>query len=133
MRVTLCNEDGCRDLYIHKLVAYNFLGWPMEHQTVHYNGDLTDNSMNNLYLRKSLQRDTSARPLQEYEYDEFSRQWGKKVQIVETGDVFRSVRDCAKYINGDYGSIYACLRGDRNEHRGLTFRYYSQERLGSHV
>jgi hypothetical protein len=80
--------------------------------------------VSNLYLRKRVRQVTTARPLEGSETQEFNRQWGKKVRIVETGEVFRTVRDCASYINGDYSSIYAVLRGHRDSHRGFTYEYH---------
>lgn len=123
-RVTLCNGGKCREFYIHKLVALCFFDFPMEDQVIHYDGDFSNNAINNLYLRKRVRQVTMARPLVETETEEFRRQWGKRVRIVETGEVFRTVRDCASYINGDYSSIYAVLRGHRESHRGFTYEYH---------
>ncbi len=123
-RVTLCNQGTCREFYVHKLVAFCFFNFPLEDQVVHYDGDMANNSVRNLYLRKRVRQDTSARPLVDTETEEFRRQWGKRVRIVETGEVFRTVRDCASYINGDYSSIYAVLRGHRDSHRGYTYEYH---------
>lgn len=124
LRVTLCHEGKCREFYIHKLVALCFFNFPLEDQVIHYDGDFTNNVANNLYLRKRIRQVTSARPLEGSETEEFRRQWGKRVRIVETGEVFRTVRDCASYINGDYSSIYAVLRGHRESHRGFTYEYH---------
>ncbi|QGZ17277.1 HNH endonuclease [Arthrobacter phage Giantsbane] len=124
LRVTLCHEGKCREFYIHKLVAFCFFNFPLEDQVIHYDGDTTNNSVSNLYLRKRVRQITSARPLEGSETEEFRRQWGKRVRIVETGEVFRTVRDCASYINGDYSSIYAVLRGHRDSHRGFTYEYH---------
>ena len=124
LRVTLCEGGKCREFYIHKLVARCFFDFPLEDQVIHYDGDVTNNAVNNLYLRKRVRQVTSARPLKGSETEEFRRQWGKRVRIVETGEVFRTVRDCASYINGDYSSIYAVLRGRRESHRGFTYEYH---------
>ena len=124
LRVTLCHGGRCREFYIHKLVAFAFFDFPLEDQVIHYDGDVTNNAVNNLYLRKRVRQITTARPLEGTETEEFNRQWGKKVRIVETDQVFRTVRDCADYINGDYSSIYACLRGARDSHRGFTYEYH---------
>ncbi len=124
LRVTLCHEGKCREFYIHKLVAFCFFNFPLEDQVIHYDGDVTNNAISNLYLRKRVHQVTSVRPLEGSETEEFRRQWGKRVRIVETEEVFRTVRDCARYINGDYSSIYAVLRGQRESHRGFTFEYH---------
>ena len=56
-----------------------------------------------------------------------NRARARKVRIVETGDIFLTVENCAKYIGGDPSSIYRVLRGERISHKGLTFEYYYEE------
>lgn len=123
MRVVLCNKGVNREFYVHKLVAQAFLNFPLEDQVIQYDGDLSNNAVNNLYLRKRVAKQIRARPLEREEGAEFTRQWGRKVRIIETGEIFRTVRDCAEWINGDYSCIYAVLRGDREQHRGFTYEY----------
>jgi hypothetical protein len=120
MRVSLSANGRVRDFYVRRLVAEAFFtGYDPREQVIHYNGDKEDCSVNNLRLRKRPRLDDVA---------VFSsrKQTGKRVEVVETGDVYRTARDCAHYIGGDYGSVYACLRGDRRSHMGYTFRYYDE-------
>lgn len=44
------------------------------------------------------------------------------VLIVELNLKFDSIKDCAKYINGDRSTITKCLKGKAKTHRGYTFR-----------
>lgn len=48
---------------------------------------------------------------------------GLRVRIVETGEEFNSVTDCAKAIHGNIGMIHDVVRGNRNRHtyKGLHF------------
>ena len=118
LRVMLCHEGVTRDFYIHQLVAMAFFGdfTPGTH-VQHVNGNLEDNATWNLRLKRGRETHFSDyRPPRK-------RQVGRRVQIVETGEVFRTVRDCADHIGGDYASIYACLRGERKTHLGYTFEY----------
>ena len=48
---------------------------------------------------------------------------GKRVRIVETGERFDSISDCAKAINGSVGTIHDVLYGNRNRttYKGLHF------------
>jgi hypothetical protein len=125
LRVRLADEfHVLREFYIHKLVGKAFWNYPMEDQTIHYDGDIQNNNATNLRLRRRERMATSAQPLRGGESEEYRRQWGQPIRIVETGEIFRTVRDCASYINGDYSSIYACLRGDRSTHRGYSFTYH---------
>lgn len=83
------------------------------------NGDITDNFVGNLRLRKAARRAILDRaPISE------GRVWGKRVRVLETGAIYRTVRDCAAHIRGDHSTIYACLRGERKTHRGYTFEYW---------
>lgn len=120
LRVSLSNGGVVRDHYIHQLVAMCFFGSFEEGTQMNWvNGDITDNFVGNLRLRKaSRQAILDRAPIRD------SRAWGKRVRIPETGAIYRTVRDCAQHIRGDYSSIYAVLRGDRKSHRGYTFEYY---------
>ena len=51
----------------------------------------------------------------------------KPVKVKETGEVYRGVRRCADEIHGDFGTIYACLRGERKTHQGFTYEYVEDE------
>lgn len=43
------------------------------------------------------------------------------VRIVETGQTFDSLRDCADTIGGKYQLVSAVLHGSQRRHRGFTF------------
>lgn len=120
MKVVLYNDYGPRAHYVHRLVALCYLnGYREGIHVSHFDTDHTNNNVNNLRLRGGRPSETLG-PLSP------RTEWGSRIQIVETGEVFRSVRDCARYIGGDYGAIYACLRGDRRKHLGYTFIYHEE-------
>ena len=48
---------------------------------------------------------------------------GIKVRIVETGETFDSIIDCAKAIKGNPGAIHRVLHKQRRSHRGLHFEF----------
>lgn len=120
LRVSLSTGGVVQDRYIHQLVAKCFFGrFEYGTQIDWVNGDITDNFVGNLRLRRaSRQAILDLAPPSE------GRVWGKRVRIPETGAIYRTVRDCASHIRGDYSSIYAVLRGDRKSHRGYTFEYW---------
>lgn len=105
--------------YVHRVVAMTFFEEYREGMRVkHIDDDRTNNRFDNLKLLEPQKADGAifvplGRPKP-----------GIRVQIVETGDVFRSVRDAANYIGGSYSAIYACLRGDRKHHLGLHFQWF---------
>lgn len=47
---------------------------------------------------------------------------GIRVEIVETGETFDSITDCARHINGSAGTIHHVLNGERKSHKGYRFR-----------
>ena len=51
----------------------------------------------------------------------------RKIKVVETGKIYMSARTCARHIDGDFSSIYACLRGEHTKHKGYTFEYVEGE------
>lgn len=50
---------------------------------------------------------------------------GRRIRIVETGEIFNSISDCAKAINGSAGTIHDVLHNNRNRtsYRGLHFEF----------
>ena len=121
------NKDGYYELTIytidrrkvtkrvHRLVANAFLD---EHPNLvvnHINGVKTDNSVSNLEFVTAKQNSTLASEMGLYKT--------KSVRIIETGEVFDSIANCAESINGDSASISNCLNGRMKTHRGLSFEY----------
>lgn len=132
LRVALSKNGIIEQFYVHQLVFKSFVGdfKPSEH-ILHFNDNREDNRVENLRLRKrDKDRPKEIAPIADIAYEramrERRREWGRNVVVLETGDVFRTVRDCANYINGDYGAIYKCLRDEQGSHKGYTFQYYDE-------
>lgn len=49
---------------------------------------------------------------------------GKRVELLETGECFDSISECAKEINGSPGSVHDALNNNRNRssHKGFHFK-----------
>jgi NUMOD4 motif len=52
----------------------------------------------------------------------------RAIRILETGEKFDSLTECAHSINGSIGDIHQCLSGKRKHHRGYTFEYIDEGR-----
>lgn len=118
IRVHLTNEDGTREEYIHQMVASAFVrGWRPRTQVMHFDGDKSNNRVDNLRVRSRRFYPEDVR-IRHYR--------GQSVRIVETGEIFRSIRDCARKIGGDYSTIYQCLKGKRKTHLGFTYEFYKE-------
>lgn len=55
--------------------------------------------------------------------NEYRGRPGVRVQIVETGEVFESLTDCAKAIDGYPNRVHDVIYGNRKTHRGYHFKF----------
>jgi hypothetical protein len=117
--VILFNGGIRKEFYVHQLVAVVFLGGYRTGMHVqHSDGNKNNNHVSNLRLRGRRSTDIEYEP---------SHIKGRRVRIIETGEIFLNAYTCAKYINGHASNIYACLRGKYKTHMGYTFEYYDEE------
>ena len=63
------------------------------------------------------------RPNYDISRKEYRGRKGIKLRIMETGEVYDSISDCAKNINGSSGTIYDILKGKRNRHTHKGFHF----------
>lgn len=128
IRVTLYSqveiEDGSmrtvgHTRYLAQLVAQAFFGdWREGLRVTHNDGDKSNNALWNLKLRQGIVG---------MHYESRKAFTGKPIRVVETGEEFRTVKDAATYLGGDFASIYKVLRGKRKRHLGYTFEYIEGE------
>lgn len=104
---------------IHRLVAEAFLN-PQEGLDVnHIDGNKLNNHVSNLEFV------TRSRNLQ-HAYDNGLNPRSRSVRIVETGEIFNSVTECARHIGSCHQNICKCLnKNDRIHHscKGFHFEY----------
>ena len=122
LRVALSRDGVIKDFYIHQLVAQHFVrNFVPGTKIRHYDDDKTNNALYNLRLFRGERVESVHRRRNE------RLPWGQRVRIAETGEIFRSARDCARHIGGDYSSIYAVLRGERRSHLSYSFEWVHPE------
>lgn len=115
-KIRLYNDDGYQDFYVHRLVMRAFGHKMFEgDQVKHKNDNRSQNHISNLYV---VNRKKSLIP----RYQPVSLR-GRPIFVVETGEIFSNARECAYKLNGSYSAIYACLRGERKQHLGFTYKY----------
>lgn len=109
------NKKG-RSKYIHELLADAFIGKREKGMTInHKDGDKTNNDISNLEIvtyKENLR----------HAYENGLNKHPKPVKIVETGETFDSLKECANAIGGHSSNIVKCLNGELQSHKGLHFK-----------
>ena len=104
--------------YVHRLVAETWIPNPNDYPQVnHINGNKDDNSVENLEwtTRSQNMRHAYRTGLLKVE--------GTPIRILETGEVYESISECARRIGVSRGHISNCLAGRNQTCRGHHFEY----------
>ncbi|CAM8225625.1 NUMOD4 motif-containing HNH endonuclease [Enterobacter rongchengensis] len=126
--VTLCNENGCKQLSVHRIVASHFLGSGAEGEVVnHIDGDKLNNTVSNLEWCTHSDNNIHALthglrvPKSGQNHHRFS------APVIATrlssGEEYTLCGE--KEIRGmgfDYATVRNCVAGKRKRHKGFTFR-----------
>ncbi len=121
LRVGLKKENS---RYIHRLVAETYI--PNEDpndkiQVNHLDGNKLNNCIGNLEWCTPRENDLHA-----YSTGLHQPKKGRMVRIIETGEYFKSLSDCARHIGGDKSHIYHCATGKNETHKGYHFEYVDE-------
>lgn len=122
--VVLCKDAKMYTKKIHRLVAETFIPNPMGKQEVnHKDGVKRNNRLTNLEwcTREENIQHAVRNGLQKRPYDAGSPR--KRIRIVETGELFDSISDCARHIGDDpsHTHISSCINGRRKTHKGYHY------------
>lgn len=124
--VRLRNGLVTRNLYIHRLVADAFFdGDHDEFEVNHLDGNKTNNFLGNLEWctrRENAQHAVRTGLFTPYRLPPHPHEC-KRVRIVETGEIYDSLTNCAESIGGHKTAISACILGKVKTHKGYHFEH----------
>lgn len=104
---------------IHRLIADTFLGPQPELVVNHINGDKHDNRVENIEWVTAKQNSTLAAEAGLYKT--------QAVRVIETGEVFKSVKTCGESLNVHPSNISMTVSGKRSSSGGLHFEYIGED------
>ena len=131
-QVILLKDKKRKYASVHRLVAEAFLPNPdKKPQVNHIDGNKKNNRLDNLEW-------VTASENMKHSYDSKIRvpHQERPVRIVETGEIFKSVKECAEKIEGHDCDISRCLRQSTAKglmqangytHKGLHFEYVNEQ------
>lgn len=123
-KVNLRSDGIQKSTKIHRLVAENFIpnddGKPCVN---HIDGDKTNNRACNLEWCTASENNKHAFVNGLSYRPETSGVTRRKTMIVETGEVFDSVSDCARFLGAAESNVSVCLSGKKKTCRGYHVRY----------
>jgi hypothetical protein len=115
LRVTLYRDRVAREFYIHHLVAAAFLDSYVPGKQVRHRKENGNNHVYNLKFPEGVRLGRLNTDIKEPKF--------RRIQVIESGEVFNTIHDCAERLGANASSIYRVLRGERPHHLGYTFKY----------
>ena len=122
--ITLSKDNKLKSYRVHRLVAQAFIPNPNNYPTVnHKDENRLNNRVDNLeWCTQKYNNDYSGTREKAVNANK------KKVRCIETGEIFDSTADAARYYNlKSPAHIAACCRGVRKKSAGHTWEYIKEE------
>lgn len=118
------DEQRHKHLRIHREVAKVFIDNSENKTEVnHIDGNKLNNDVSNLeWCTRSENAKHAIKTglFTPYNLPPYKKE-GISVRIVETGEEFESLTDCANYVNGCKSGISACIAGKKKTHMGYHY------------
>ena len=130
--VDLYNDGVRKKVRVHRVVGETFLDNPYNKPQInHKDGNKSNNEVDNLEwvtasenIRHAFDNGLAkASCNMKGRRNPNAGRKGKPVRIIETGEVFESITECEKAIDGNNRHICDCLSGRQKTHRGYHFEY----------
>ena len=123
-RVRLWRDGKQHNKKVHRLLADAYLE-PVDGKAYinHINGNKLDNSLDNLEwctLKENMEH-AFRTGLNHAHPNPNAGRTRRPVKIIETGNEYSSLTECARSIGGNPNKIQDCLSGRQHSHRGYHF------------
>lgn len=121
--VVLSNEYGRKTKSVHRLVADAFYDGNHDDYVVdHVDGNKRNNFIGNLEFCTSGENNLRAyRTGLKKPVRAINQPSNRKVRVVETGEEYYSVKECARCIGANHRHISDCLNGKLSKHHGYHY------------
>ena len=129
LSVYLSNNGKENTQRVHRLVAETFLGKHPNLIVNHIDGNKTNNRVDNLEWCTVKENNIHAIKTGLNKPGSYQK---KKIKIIETGETFDGVVECAKAIGADFRNVYRSLNNEKHYAvHGLHFIYVNEENKNS--
>jgi hypothetical protein len=118
-RVGLMKNGKQVGVFVHRLVAQAFISLIIDSDQVnHLDGDKLNNQVDNLEWVTM-----SENHLHAFRTGLKTAPNKRRVRVIETGDVYESIRACARAVGGIPQGVHNCLSGRFHTYLGFTYEY----------